>query len=74
MTRDPRRNSKKKAGRVLVFFVAFIPFLRSGSLGHLIGDRRLAVLFFRSGAAQAGKQGGIAGRFQLSRVTKGDLI
>ena len=34
-------------GRVLVLFVAFIPFFAFWELGRLVGDKRMADLFFR---------------------------
>lgn len=39
-------------GRVLVLFVAFIPFFAFWELGRLIGDKKLVDLFFRKGAAE----------------------
>lgn len=39
-------------GRVLVLFVAFIPFFAFWELGHWIGDRKLADVFFRKGAVE----------------------
>jgi len=42
-------------GRVLVIFVAFIPFFAFWELGRLIGDRKLAALFFRKGGAVEGE-------------------
>jgi hypothetical protein len=40
-------------GRTLVLIVAFIPFFAFWELGDVIGDRKLADLFFRGDAAQA---------------------
>ena len=39
-------------GKVLIMFVAFIPFFAFWELGRLIGDRKLADLFFRRDAAE----------------------
>ena len=39
-------------GRVLVLFVAFIPFFAFWELGRLVGDKKMADLFFRKHAAE----------------------
>ncbi len=39
-------------GRVLVLFVAFIPFFAFWELGRLVGDKKIADLFFRERAAE----------------------
>ena len=41
-------------GRVLVMFVAFIPFFAFWELGRLIGDKKLADLFVRKSAPTEG--------------------